>query len=59
MIYTDVWTSMGQEAEASKRAETFAGYQVNDEMWHLFPWCLNEFPWRSEGRRRVRRQFGA
>ncbi|MDA0676577.1 MAG: ornithine carbamoyltransferase, partial [Chloroflexi bacterium] len=27
--YTDVWASMGQEAEAAERAKVFAGYQVN------------------------------
>jgi ornithine carbamoyltransferase len=29
VIYTDVWTSMGQEAEAAKRKQDFAGFQVN------------------------------
>jgi ornithine carbamoyltransferase len=28
-VYTDVWTSMGQEAEADSRLRTFAAYQVN------------------------------
>lgn len=28
-VYTDVWTSMGQESEAEKRRKAFAGYQVN------------------------------
>lgn len=28
-IYTDVWTSMGQEAETQRRLQDFAGYQVN------------------------------
>lgn len=28
-IYTDVWTSMGQEAESEKREKAFAGFQVN------------------------------
>jgi ornithine carbamoyltransferase len=28
-IYTDTWTSMGQEAEAEERREAFRSYQVN------------------------------
>jgi ornithine carbamoyltransferase len=28
-VYTDVWTSMGQEAETQKRLKDFAAYQVN------------------------------
>jgi ornithine carbamoyltransferase len=31
-VYTDVWASMGQEAEAADRAEIFAPYQVNQEL---------------------------
>jgi ornithine carbamoyltransferase len=32
VIYTDVWTSMGQEAEAEARRQAFAGYMVTPEM---------------------------
>ena len=32
VIYTDVWTSMGQEAESERRLRDFAGYQVNAEL---------------------------
>lgn len=32
VIYTDVWTSMGQEAEAQLRRRAFAGYQVNPSL---------------------------
>ncbi len=35
VIYTDVWTSMGQEAEADKRRKDFAGYQVNAQLMAL------------------------
>ena len=29
VLYTDVWTSMGQESEAAKRRLDFQGFQVN------------------------------
>jgi ornithine carbamoyltransferase len=32
VIYTDVWASMGQEAEAAERARIFMPYQVNREL---------------------------
>jgi len=32
-IYTDVWTSMGQEEELSARVAAFAGYQVNQALF--------------------------
>jgi ornithine carbamoyltransferase len=35
IVYTDVWTSMGQESEAEKRRQAFAGYQVNKELLAL------------------------
>jgi ornithine carbamoyltransferase len=31
-VYTDVWASMGQEAETEKRAAIFAPYQVNAKL---------------------------
>jgi ornithine carbamoyltransferase len=31
-VYTDVWASMGQEAEAEERKKLFAPYQVNREL---------------------------
>lgn len=32
VIVTDVWTSMGQEAETEKRLKAFQGYQVNEDL---------------------------
>jgi ornithine carbamoyltransferase len=32
VIYTDVWTSMGQEDEHQERLSRFSGYQVNGEL---------------------------
>lgn len=32
-VYTDVWTSMGQEKEAIKRRKAFQQYQVNDALF--------------------------
>lgn len=46
VIYTDVWTSMGQEEEAKERLEKFQGYRVNGELAslakkdYLFMHCL-------------------
>jgi ornithine carbamoyltransferase len=45
-VYTDVWASMGQEAEAAARREVFAPYQVNRRLMAsaardaLFMHCL-------------------
>ncbi|MGE3076813.1 MAG: ornithine carbamoyltransferase [Dehalococcoidia bacterium] len=37
-VYTDVWTSMGQEREAERRRIAFVGYQLNSElMAHAAP----------------------
>lgn len=32
VLYTDVWASMGQEAEAEARKKVFKGYQINSEV---------------------------
>ncbi len=32
IVYTDTWTSMGQEAESARRAEIFPPYQVNSDL---------------------------
>ncbi len=46
VIYTDVWTSMGFEAENEVRLQAFADYQVNEELIsladpeYLFMHCL-------------------
>jgi ornithine carbamoyltransferase len=45
-VYTDVWTSMGQEEEAERRRQIFAKYQVNRDLMTaaapaaLFMHCL-------------------
>jgi len=46
VIYTDVWASMGQEAEALERMEHFQGFQVNEALAahanenYIFMHCL-------------------
>lgn len=46
IIYTDVWTSMGQEEEYKKRLHDFKGYQVNSKLSaaanknYIFMHCL-------------------
>jgi len=46
VIYTDVWTSMGQESEADSRKEKFADFQVNKKLMQstgkntIFMHCL-------------------
>ena len=32
IVYTDVWASMGQESEQSKRVEDFKNYQINEHI---------------------------
>lgn len=44
-VHTDVWASMGQEAEASSRARAFEGFQVDDSVMDaagaaIFMHCL-------------------
>jgi ornithine carbamoyltransferase len=36
-VYTDTWTSMGQEEEAEQRRRIFADYQVNDRLLSTAP----------------------
>jgi ornithine carbamoyltransferase len=36
-VYTDVWTSMGQEKESAERQQAFAGFQVNQALMELAP----------------------
>jgi len=46
VVYTDTWTSMGQEEEAAKRREIFAGYQITTKLMNqakadaIFMHCL-------------------
>ncbi len=35
VVYTDTWTSMGQEAEAEARRKIFAAYQINNQLLSL------------------------
>lgn len=37
IVYTDVWTSMGQEAEESQRRQVFGPFQVNAKLMKLAP----------------------
>ncbi len=37
IVYTDVWTSMGQEAEDSERRAVFGPFQVNAKLMKLAP----------------------
>ena len=46
VIYTDVWTSMGQEKEKAKRLKAFKGFQINSKLCskakrdHVIMHCL-------------------
>ena len=35
LLYTDVWVSMGKEAETAERLKIFAGYQINEKLVKL------------------------
>jgi ornithine carbamoyltransferase len=35
MLYTDVWVSMGKEAETTKRIKSLSGYQINQKLVKL------------------------
>jgi ornithine carbamoyltransferase len=37
IIYTDVWTSMGQEAEDAERRRVFSPFQVNAKLMGMAP----------------------
>jgi ornithine carbamoyltransferase len=39
-VYTDVWTSMGQESEREVRRKAFAEYQVNKALMAAVPGAI-------------------
>ena len=45
-VYTDVWTSMGQEDQADERRAIFQPYQVNAELLKSAPeaWVMHDLP---------------
>ena len=45
-VYTDVWTSMGQESEGDARRRIFAAYQVNARLLAAAPdaWVMHCLP---------------
>ncbi len=45
-VYTDAWTSMGQEAQRKRRREEFAAYQVNSSLLRHAPeaWVMHCLP---------------
>lgn len=46
IVYTDVWVSMGQDAEARIRQEAFSAYQVDEALMEACPkaWFLHCLP---------------
>jgi ornithine carbamoyltransferase len=57
-VYTDVWTSMGQEAEAEIRKQAFANYQVNAALMERAPEGLLALPAGPSRRGSDRRGHG-
>ncbi len=46
-VYTDIWASMGQEAEREHRMRDFASFQVNTELMKRAPegcWVMHDLP---------------
>jgi ornithine carbamoyltransferase len=45
-VYTDVWTSMGQEDQAAKRRAVFEPYQINGRLLQNAPeaWIMHDLP---------------
>jgi ornithine carbamoyltransferase len=45
-VYTDVWTSMGQEDQAAKRRAVFEPYQINARLLQNAPeaWVMHDLP---------------
>jgi len=46
-LYTDVWVSMGEEAEKAERENAFRGYQINADLVRLAKpevWVLHDLP---------------
>jgi ornithine carbamoyltransferase len=48
IVYTDVWVSMGQDAESEARRAAFSGYQVDDALMGRSPgaWFMHCLPAR-------------
>lgn len=46
-IYTDVWASMGQEAQEQEKEKSFQGFEVNQKLYHAAesnPWVMHCMP---------------
>ena len=58
-IYTDVWVSMGKEAEAAERIKVLAGYQINASLVKLAAPDALALNLRIEFRRNLERGAGS